>query len=170
MKTNKHTRQKLLHLYLLYFLNLITSQVKIIVCTQVTFYFSNLLLSFLLVCTFMFILASTAKVIREHHLINVVGQPRIKPGTLQFQDNHEMHYTSEANSTSNISVAINFIITILILQVIYILIIITIAYQSHKSPMTSSQTMLDIHPVMYIAKVCQRYINILNNFIYFKII
>ena len=57
----------------------------------ITFYFSHLLLSFLLVCTFVLILASTAKAIDKNCPINIVSQPRIEPGTLWFQDYYEMH-------------------------------------------------------------------------------
>ena len=50
----------------------------------------------LFVCAFVFILASTAKVISEHRPINVVSQAGIEPGTLRFPDNHEAHYGTEA--------------------------------------------------------------------------
>ena len=123
----------------LYFFNLILSQVKIIVCFQITFYYSNLVLAFLLVCMFVFFLTSTAKVISEHCPINVVSQHGIEPGSLQFQNNHEMHYATEATATSNISVATNFFNTNLILYIKQILIMITIACRSHQSPVTSSQ-------------------------------
>ena len=43
---------------------------------------------------FVLILASTVKAIEYHRPINVVDQPRIKPGTLWFQDNYEMHDTT----------------------------------------------------------------------------
>ena len=90
----------------------------------------------------------------KHCPINVVSQPGIKPGTLQFQDNHKMHYAAtKATSTSNISVATNFIITNLLLYIIYVLITVTIACRSHQSPMTSSQALPDIHSVIYIVKV-----------------
>ena len=46
--------------------------------------------------TFVFIIASTTKVINEYRLINVVSQPRIEPGTFRFQDDHETHYAAEA--------------------------------------------------------------------------
>ena len=46
--------------------------------------------------TFVFTLASTAKVISEHPLINVVTQPGIGLGNLRFQDNSEAHYATEA--------------------------------------------------------------------------
>ena len=50
--------------------------------------------------TFVFILASTAKVISEHRPTNVVSQPGIEPGTLRFQDKHEAHCATEATSAS----------------------------------------------------------------------
>ena len=40
------------------------------------------------ICSFVFILSSTAKVISEHRPINVVSQPGIEPETLRFKDNH----------------------------------------------------------------------------------
>ena len=46
------------------------------------------------VCTFLFILASTAKVISEHRPINAVGQPGFEPETLRLQDNHDAHYAA----------------------------------------------------------------------------
>ena len=79
---------------------------------EIAFYFSNLLFAFLLVCTFVFIIASTTKVINEQLPINVVRQTGIKPMIFQFQDNHEMHYATEATSTSNISVATNLLLLI----------------------------------------------------------
>ena len=51
-------------------------------------------------CTFVFNLASTAKVISEHRPINVVRKPGIEPVTLKFQDNHEAHYATEATISS----------------------------------------------------------------------
>ena len=47
----------------------------------------------------------------------------MEPGTLWFQDNNEVHYAREVTSTSNISVATNFIISHFLLYIIYILII-----------------------------------------------
>ena len=67
----------------LYFVNIILSSVKIIVCILITFYFSHLL-SFLSVCTFVLILAPTAKAVGNFCPINVVTQPEIEPGTLWF--------------------------------------------------------------------------------------
>ena len=52
--------------------------------------------------TFVFILASTVKVIRERYTINVVSQPGIEPGTLRFQDNHETHETHYATETTSV--------------------------------------------------------------------
>ena len=48
--------------------------------------------------TFVFILASTAKVISEHRLINVVIQPGIEPGTLQFVEYYSAVWCSAANT------------------------------------------------------------------------
>ena len=48
--------------------------------------------------TFVFILASTAKVISEHRLINVVIQPVIEPGTLQFAEYYSAVWCSAANT------------------------------------------------------------------------
>ena len=106
----------------------------------------------MLVCTCVFILVSTANVIIviiEHRQINVVSQSGIKPGTLQFQDNNETHYATEATSTSNISVATTFIIANLLLYIINILITTTIGCRRHQSPMTSSHVAPDIHSVFY---------------------
>ena len=121
-------------LIILYFSNLILSQVKLIVCTQIAFYFLNLLLSFLLVCAFVFIFTSTEKVISKHQPINIDSQPGIEIGTLQFQDNHEMPYTTEATSPSNISVCYKFYYYYLLLDIIYMLIIITIVAEIIKVP------------------------------------
>ena len=101
---------------------------------------------------FVFILTSTAEAISKYCLTSVVSQPGIKPGTLGFQDNHEMHYTTEVTS-NNISVAANFIIINLLLYIIYILIIITNVCWSHQSPVTCSQTVTDIHSVIRIVIV-----------------
>ena len=46
------------------------------------------------VCLLLFILASTAKVISEHHLKTADCLPWIEPGTLRLQANHEMHYAT----------------------------------------------------------------------------
>ena len=67
--------------------------------------------SLLFVC--LFIIASTVKVISMHSLINIVSPPGIEPGTLRFQDNPTL-------PISNTSVATNFIITNLLLYIIYI--------------------------------------------------
>ena len=49
-------------------------------------------------------------VISEHNPISVISQTAIKPGTSQFQDNHETHYSTEV-TYSYIKVGTNFIIT-----------------------------------------------------------
>ena len=93
------------------------------------------------------------KAINEHRPNNVVSQPGIESGTLWFQDNWETHDAAEATSTSNISVATNFIIAGILLYIKYMLIIITIACRSHQNFVTSSQTEPDIHSVVNIVKV-----------------
>ena len=56
-------------------------------------------------CTFVFIFASTAKVIGEYRPINVVSQTGIEPETLRFQDNHETHCATEVAWLSTIASA-----------------------------------------------------------------
>ena len=51
-----------------------------------------------LFCTFVFILASTAKVINDYRPINVVSQPGIEPGTFEFQDSQEVILIMESGT------------------------------------------------------------------------